>query len=312
MSTHQFSNFAGSSEPMPKSLFGYDVIDYIGQGAGSLIYVVSEPRTNQLYALKHVVRKTEKDGRFIEQLEAEFQVSRTFQHPGLRRSIDLKENRTVLRKVTDAALIMELFDGAPLDTNRPTSLVTVCSIFIQTAKAMEALHQMGFIHCDLKPNNIMVGTSEEVKVIDFGQACKAGTIKERIQGTPDYISPEQVKCEGVTVKTDIFNFGATLYWALTGQKIPTAFTVKRGENSFLLDDKIPTPHELNASVPEPLSNLAMECVRTNPAKRPATMADVARRLEVMHHSLMRRAANNSGSSISGLAASKVGVTAAAG
>lgn len=300
MSTHEFSNFAGTSEPMPKSLFGYDVIDYIGQGAGSLIYVVSDPRTNQLYALKHVVRKVDKDIRFIEQLEAEFVVSKTFTHPGLRRSIDLRENKTVLRKVTDAALIMELFDGTPLDANRPTSLLSICNIFIQTAKAMDALHHIGYIHCDLKPNNIMVGGSEEVKVIDFGQTCKAGTVKERIQGTPDYISPEQVRCEGVTVKTDIFNFGATLYWALTGQKIPTAFTVKRAENSFLLDDKIPTPHELNPDVPETLSNLAMECVRTNPAKRPATMSDVTRRLEVMQHSLTRRAAAaNNGSSVAG-------------
>ena len=292
---------------MPKSLFGYDVIDYIGQGAGSLIYVVSQPSTNQLYALKHVVRKTDKDIRFIEQLEAEYQVSRSFQHPGLRRSIDLRENRTVLRKVTDAALLMELFDGAPLDTNRPTSLLSICNIFIQTAKAMEALHQMGYIHCDLKPNNIMVGGGEDVKVIDFGQTCKAGTIKERIQGTPDYISPEQVKCEGVTVRTDIFNFGATLYWALTGKKIPTLFTVKRAENSFLLDDKIPTPHELNPEVPENLSNLAMECVRTNPAKRPQAMSDVARRLEVMQHCLNRRIAANSGSSVAG---AKLAMTAA--
>jgi hypothetical protein len=88
------------------------------------------------------------------------------------------------------------------------------------------------------------------------------------------------------VRTDIFNFGATLYWALSGQKIPTLFTVKREENSFLLDQKIATPHELNAGIPENLSNLAMECVRTNPAKRPESMSNVVRRLEIAEHGIL--------------------------
>src|SRR5205823_1159523 len=130
---------------------------------------------------------------------------------------------------------------------------------------------MGFVHCDLKPNNILLAPDGRVKVIDLGQACKVGTQKQRIQGTPDYISPEQVRREPVTQRTDVYNFGATLYWALTGRNFPTLFTLKRGENSFLVDSQIPTPQALNDEVPETLSNLAMECVRTNPAKRPADM-----------------------------------------
>src|SRR5437763_3065378 len=70
----------------PKALFGYDVVDHLGQGAGSAIYVVSDRATHQIYALKHVVRKTEKDARFIEQLENEFAVSKSFGHPSLRKS----------------------------------------------------------------------------------------------------------------------------------------------------------------------------------------------------------------------------------
>ena len=68
---------------LPRKLFDYDVIDLIGQGAGSLIYVVSDPRNNQLFALKHVVRKTDKDDRFIEQLENELEVGSQVKHPGL-------------------------------------------------------------------------------------------------------------------------------------------------------------------------------------------------------------------------------------
>jgi serine/threonine-protein kinase len=173
-------------------------------------------------------------------------------------------------------------------------------IFIQVAQALGALHDHGFIDCDLKPNNILLCADGTAKLIDLGQACPALTVKQRIQGTADYISPEQVKCEPVTIRTDVFNFGATLYWALCGKPLPTLFTIKKGENSFLFDQAIPSPRDQNPGVPGPLSNLVMECVRTNPAKRPADMVEVARRLEAMKMSLAR--GNGSNGSVAGAAA----------
>jgi serine/threonine protein kinase len=277
---------------LPKSLFGYEVLEFLGQGAGSLIYAVSEPQSRQIYALKHVVRRTDKDDRFLQQLEAEYEVGRAVHHPGLRRSIDLKFNRTgLLRKVSEAALVLELFDGQPLETHPPRRMSAVCDVFRQVAKALGALHHGGFCHCDLKPNNILVNNAGEVKVIDLGQACKLNTKKQRIQGTPDYIAPEQVKCDPVTVRTDVYNLGATLYWVLTGKNVPTLFTVKKSgaENAFLVDDRIPTPAELNPKTPEPLSNLVMECVRVNPARRPGDMSDLARRLDVIAYAAQRAA-----------------------
>ena len=276
------------SEPAtPKKLFGYDVIDLIGRGAGSMIYAVSDPTTGQLYALKHVIRKNDKDIRFIEQLESEHEVGKLVRHPGLRRTIDLKVNKTLLLKVTDAALVMELFDGRPLEFVKPPGLLPLIDIFIQTAKALDALHALNYIHCDLKPNNILISDKGVVKVIDLGQAAKLGTVKKRIQGTPDFISPEQVNVGPVTVRTDVFNLGATMYWALANKKLPTLYTVKQKENSFLLDAKIESPRSVNKAVPENLSNLVMECVKTSPVKRPKNMADVAQRLEVVRHAIMK-------------------------
>jgi serine/threonine-protein kinase len=237
--------------------------------------------------LKHVERKAEKDIRFVEQLEAEFEVCKQFRHAGLRRVFDVKINKTILRKVTDAGLVMELFDGTPMDQRPPERLADQVAVFAETAHALHALHQMGYVHCDLKPNNILISPTGTVKVIDFGQTCKIGTVKERIQGTPDYISPEQVKCEPVTNRTDVFNFGATMYWCLTGQKIPTLFTIKRDENSFLVDSKIQTPRDVNPKIPETLSQIVMDCVRTNPLKRPGDMGELARRLETIHFGLKR-------------------------
>jgi serine/threonine protein kinase len=274
---------------MPRRVFDYEIIDCIGQGAGSLIYVVSHEQTQQLYALKHVVKRDEKDARFIDQLENEFQISRQFTHLALRRAIEMRDDKTMFKKANQAALVMELFDGESLESRTRSDVIETIGIFVQVAKGLAALHGMGYAHCDLKPNNILVDAHGDVKIIDFGQACRLGSVKERIQGTPDFIAPEQVRREPITVKTDVFNFGATLYASLTGRNIPTLYTVKKGNNSFLVDDVIPTPREVEPDIPEQLSNLVMECIRTNPSKRPE-LTDVIRRLEVLEFSARRRAA----------------------
>ncbi|MGD0389052.1 MAG: serine/threonine-protein kinase [Tepidisphaeraceae bacterium] len=270
---------------VPSRLYGYEIIDFLGEGAGSAIYAASDPITHQLYAIKHVVVKVEKDQRFIEQLVNEFEVGSKVSHPALRRCIDLKITKPLLRKATEAALVMELVEGTSCETRPPTDMTLLMDVFHQTASALAALHQQNFIHCDLKPNNILLKPDKKVKIIDFGQACPVGSVKKRIQGTPDFISPEQVKCEPVTIQTDVYNLGATFYWLLSGQKLPTLFTLKKSRNSFLVADSIKAPHEYNSKVPENLSNLVMECCRITPAKRPANMAELCRRMEIIQHTL---------------------------
>ena len=268
----------------PTMIGGYEIIRLIGEGAGSLIYAATDPNTRQVYALKHVIREKEKDVRFIEQLETEFEVGKQVRHPGLRRVFDLKINKNLLFKVQDAILVMELFDGRPLEFNVPKTQTGIVDVFIKTAEALDSLHTLGYVHCDLKPNNILLDEKLNVKVIDLGQAAKTGTAKKRIQGTPDYIAPEQVKCHPVTFRTDVYNLGTTMYWTLTGgQKLPTLYTLKKSENSLLVDDLLPSPSKVNPRVPEPLSNLVMECVRVNPLKRPKGMHEIARRLEIIRH-----------------------------
>lgn len=271
----------------PQRLFGYDIVEKLGVGAGSTIYLVTKPTSPQVYALKHVERVADKDIRFIEQLENEFNVGKRVRHPNLRGVIDYHVTKSMLLRVSEAVLVMEMVDGQPLDVYLPRKTIDVLDIFIGTADALAALHDHNIVHCDLKPGNILLCPGGRVKVIDLGQACAVGTIKPRIQGTPDFISPEQVKCKEVTFATDVFNFGATLYWALTGSKLPTLFTIKKGENSFLVDHALKAPHELNPAVPENLSNFVMECVRSNPEKRPQSMTDVSRRCELIRHALVR-------------------------
>jgi serine/threonine protein kinase len=276
---------------MAQKLLHYDVLERLGEGARSTIYRVRDPNTGRELALKHVVRADQKDIRFIEQMETEFEISRQFTHPNLRRSYDLKLVKTMLLKVSEAFLTMELVDAKPLDVAPPRDMMDIIDTFIAAAQGLRALHQMGYAHCDIKPNNILRNEKGEVKVIDFGQSCKIGTVKERIQGTPDYIAPEQVARRPISVQTDVFNLGATLYWALTMKVIPTLYTVnKKGENSFLLDTAFDSPQDLNPRIPPAVSNLVMECIATKPSKRPADMDQMINRLELGKHFLLKQQA----------------------
>lgn len=260
-------------------MFGYQVVEKIGTGALSTIYSVKE-KTGRMLALKHVVPLTEKHLRFVEQLQNEFDVSRHFRHAGLRKCIDLKISRKLLfRGIKEAALIMELFDGLPIDQEHPGGLRQVADCFVRAGQALSALHHLRLVHCDLKPSNILRNRAGDVKVIDFGHTCPIRTVKQRVQGTPDFIAPEQVKCKPVGIYTDVFNFGATLYWALTDRRIPTLITVNKRERSILEEQDFPKPHEINPAVPQDISQIVMECVRVKMDSRPQNIADVLKVIE---------------------------------
>src|SRR4029079_14170328 len=110
---------------MAQKLLNYDVLERLGEGARSTIYQVRDPNTGREFALKHVVRADPKDIRFIEQMETEFEISKQFTHPNLRRSYDLKVIKTMLLKVNEAFLVMELVDGKPLDVSTPRDMMEI-------------------------------------------------------------------------------------------------------------------------------------------------------------------------------------------
>ena len=277
ISTQLQSPTAG--KPLPKPIFGYPVVARLGEGAFSTIYAVTDPKTQQVYALKHVIPADEKHLRFIEQLENEFTVSKLFRHPGLRKCIDYKTRRRLFGGITEAALVMELVDGVTLESSRPNTLPALVNVFLKAGAAIAGLHHLRYVHCDLKPSNILRTPDGKVKVIDFGQTCLNDTKKDRVQGTPDYIAPEQIKCKPIGYYTNVYGFAATLYWALTDRRAPTLYTVKKTERDVVKEQKFPQPSELNPAVPAGLSGLVMDCLQVRPSFRPQSMNEVLQRLE---------------------------------
>lgn len=250
-------------------------------GARSRISVGVELASGRRFAVKHVIRNSSEDDRFLEQAETEYQVGSRLDHPNLRRSVSLHRVRKLLQ-VKELFLVMDLIVGLPLDKARPNRLNTFLTLFQKVGAGLQALHEAGFVHTDIKPINIMLAPKGVVKVIDFGQSCPIGHRKPRIQGTPDYIAPEQVRRLPIDVRTDVFNLGATMYWVLTSENYPTELQGQEPGRGFKLSSAKPiAPVELNAKIPLSLSNLVMECCRENPAERPADMKQVTARLAMV-------------------------------
>ena len=276
----------------------FTIIKRIGTGARSTIYMATDDTDNTDIALKRVIFERPEDSRIFEQVETEYKVGSRIDHPCVRKCHKLKKIRSMF-KVKEMLLSMEFFDGPNLEDSPPLSLLDVLLVFRMVAGGLNAMHQQGFVHCDIKPNNILLSTAGAIKIIDLGQSCRIGTTKRRIQGTPDYIAPEQVRRKPLGPKTDIFNLGATVYWALTGKHIPTLIP-KKDSLGLPIPQKRRAPHELKKQLPIGISKFVMDCVEDNPANRPRDMMTVISRLDLLIHSILggklktnKNASNNS-------------------
>ena len=269
---------------------GYEIVATLGHGARSTIYHVRDRRRDQ-YALKRVVKSSPSDQRYLDQAILEHQIARRFDHPSLRKSHRLLKQRNFIR-TSEVLVLMELVLGMTLEQHQPKRLADLVLTCRRVAEGLAVMHEQGYVHADIKPNNIMINQAAEVKIIDFGQSCPAGTVKNRIQGTPDYIAPEQVQRKRIIPQTDIFNLGATMYWLLTRQHIPTMMPKQQQAGIALkTETRCPPPVEINPDVPPALSSLVMDCVERHPSERPDTMIEVIDRVDIALAQLQRRDAS---------------------
>src|SRR5262249_28018027 len=174
------------------------------------------------YALKVVPLSGPEDRKYLEQAQHEYRVARMLDHPNLIRVYTLETVRDWLFRPRKLHLLIEYVNGKTLDTFPLLSVPRLMYIFAKVAAALYHMHRRGVCHADLKPNNILLSRAGDVKIIDFGLAWIHGESKGRIQGTPEYMAPEQVKQKLVNEQTDIYNFGATMYRLVTLRLPPSS------------------------------------------------------------------------------------------
>jgi len=266
---------------LPKlSEMKYRVATVLGNGAGSTILLISDRDLGKQYALKVVKRQDADDDIYVNQAKVEFDVSRRLNHEAIVKIYDLRVKRSWFR-VSGVELLMEYVEGKTLDEIEAPAVGQLVLIFIRVASALAHMHRRGVYHGDLKPSNIMLSKAGVVKLIDFGTAWIRGEEKNRVQGTPQYMAPEQANERVVDERTDIYNLGATMYRMFTGRYAQQGIPLPGASGVRLL---VP-PIQVQPSLPEPLNATIMACLDLNPDRRPAGVADIKRELKAIARSL---------------------------
>jgi serine/threonine protein kinase len=268
----------------------YRVIEQLGTGAGSTILLIGDKKTGKRYALKVVKRQSEDDDIYVEQAQLEYEVLQKLRHPAIVRAYDCRVKRNWLFKVAGIDLLLEYVEGRTIDEVEMLELGQLVLIFLQVADGLIHMHRRGVYHGDLKPTNIMLTKDGRVKIIDFGTAWLRNKEKNRVQGTPQYMAPEQATEKVVNEKTDIYNFGATMYRMFTGRYANMGIPkigdgglgdIGAGGPMSATRGKLKPPIAINPNIPGPLNELILNCLEISPDRRPAGMFEVKTQLEAI-------------------------------
>jgi eukaryotic-like serine/threonine-protein kinase len=271
-----------TSEPKLSDM-QYRVVNTLGNGAGSTVLLIADRnRGGKRFALKVVKRQDADDDIYIDQAKTEYEVAQKLKHPAIVQIYDCRMKKSWF-KLAGVELLMEYVEGRTLEEllageGRRPGMGELVVIFLQIASALVLMHRRGVYHGDLKPGNIMLTKDGKVKLIDLGTAWIKGRDKNRIQGTPQYIAPETIDSKVVDDKTDIYNFGATMYRMFTG-RYANQGSPKTGDVSR--SGKLVPPAQLDKKIPGILNILIVACLETNPEKRPPGMFEVKNQLEAV-------------------------------
>jgi serine/threonine-protein kinase len=233
------------------------------------IYRATDLRTGQLVAIKIPHPELECDPAFYSRFQRELAIGKKLKHPGVVHMIESGD-------MDQLCIVMEWIDGLFLreilarEGKLPVDRAT--RIAMGVCEALDYIHSQGVVHRDLKPENIMVGEGDAIKLIDFGIAAAEGMRRltfskfSNAMGTPDYISPEQIKRKRSDGRSDVYALGVILHEILTGQTPfdgPNPFAVM---NDRLVNDP-PSAREINPEISVQMQEILYRAMERDPDNR---------------------------------------------
>jgi serine/threonine protein kinase len=272
----------------PRRFFGeYEVESVLGKGAMGMVYLARDKRIGRRVALKTVqVQQTFEDEseatEFYQRLQREAEVCGAMQHPNIVTLYEPGYENNVI-----SFLATEWVEGESLrdrlKRSKPLPLEDALRISEDILRGLSYAHLKGVIHRDIKPANILLSTEGQAKIADFGIARPVDstlTAVGSMLGTPNYMSPEQVKCDDVTARSDLFSVGVVMYEMLTGVKPFSAADV-----SSILRNVVervpPLASEVNKDVPEPIARFVAHLFAKAPEERFATAMEALGELHAL-------------------------------
>ena len=261
----------------------YQVVEAIGAGGMGEVYRARDLKLGREVAIKVLPEAFSKEDERLARFEREAKLLAQLNHPGIATLHGLEEHDGL------EFLVMELVEGETLADRlrrRPIPLESALPLFCQIAEALDAAHNKGVLHRDLKPPNIMVTEDEHIKILDFGLAkamvtetetetesptISRGTETGVVLGTPAYMSPEQARGLSLDERSDIWSFGCVLYETLTGRTCFGGNTVSDTIASILKES--PQWDGLPTTTPKALERLLRRCLQKDPRQRLRDIGD---------------------------------------
>ncbi len=261
----------------------YQLQQAIGAGGMAIVYKGFDTLLERTVAIKILKLELSKDYNFVEQFRTEAKSAANLSHKNIVTVYDFGIDQDRL------FMVMEYVHGTTLKTiikqQSPMSILQALPYLIQSASSIGYAHRAGIIHCDLKPQNILVTESGRVKITDFGIARALSTISpdERHQvvwGSPQYFSPEQAAGYPPTMASDVYALGVILFELLTG-KLPFISTDSSELARMHREDTPPHPRAYNSAIPIELDLIVLKVLAKEPSARYRTADQLARILTAL-------------------------------
>ncbi len=246
----------------------YKILNKLGEGGMAEVYEAMDLLLERKVAVKILRSEHVSDKNFVKKFHQEARAVARISHPNVVNIFDIGQDGK------NHYLVMEKVEGTNLKDiikqRGKLSLTEALDIVQQICSALAVAHKNGIIHCDIKPHNILIDSSQNVKVTDFGIAraitSSTLTVTETIMGSAHYFSPEQAKGGEIKAYSDLYSLGIVLYEMVTGEvpfkgKSPVSVALKH------IQKKPQEPKKINPDINDEINDLIMKALTKNPEER---------------------------------------------